>query len=310
MLLNNFKLKLQSPIKFKNTIFASLLFLVNLITAQSIDKTEGLFSPQNRLKFGNYLFDEKDYLRSVYEFREYLKSENNDTIRFRMAFAFSEIGRLTEAGDNFKGLFFSSLLSEEAKLEYFKIKFFEGNTDVFRDLVQTSPFVPQTYQKDISRLNQLSYLIEGNSLPDSSEIENLFSDNEKIELLKFYLRKKNPGYKSPTTASVLSAIVPGLGKIYADEIGDGVTAFVFTGLLTFLAYDNFKAEHNFRAWIFTGLASWFYAGNIYGSAAAAQNYNAGIRFNFNNDLKIYLDSKNYFLPKYDFMNKWNEVIVC
>ena len=220
-----------------------------------------------------------------------------------MAFALSEMKRFQEAGDNFKVLFFTSSLSEEAKFEFFKTNFFAEDSKTFRDIINNSPFLPEKYSQNINQLKQISLLKEENVFPDSNEITSLFSENEKIELIKFYLRKKNPDYKSTTTAALLSAIIPGLGKIYADEIGDGITSFLFTGALSFLAYDNFKANHDFRAWLFTGLAAWFYGGNIYGSAAAAQNYNAGIKFNFQNDLNIYLNSKNYFFPEYEFLNK-------
>jgi len=75
---------------------------------------------------------------------------------------------------------------------------------------------------------------------------------------------------------------------------------VVTGLFAFLAYDNFQAEHTTRAWIFTGLGAFFYAGNIYGSIASAQIFNAKIDFDFSNGLKLFLDQQNYFLPEYDF----------
>ena len=98
----------------------------------------------------------------------------------------------------------------------------------------------------------------------------------------------------------MSALIPGSGKIYAGEIGDGIIAAIATGLCGYLAYDNFKAKHNFRGWLFGGLSAFFYAGNIYGSAASAQIYNAGIQFDFVNDVKIYLNKKNYFTPEYEF----------
>ncbi|MBU2492187.1 MAG: hypothetical protein KJ571_06135 [Bacteroidetes bacterium] len=266
-------------------------------------QTNDIFSPQNRLKFGNSLFYQKDYLRAIGEFKSYLNSENNDTVKFKMAFALSQMGRHIEAEDNFKGLFFTPDLSEEAKLEYFKSNFFRNDSKMFLQLINNSPFIPEKYERNINQLKQISMLTEENSIPDTNEIKNLFSEIEKIELMKFYFRKVNPEMKSPETAAWLSAIIPGLGKIYAGEIGDGITSFLFTGVLSFLAYDNFKADHKFRAWLFTGLAAWFYGGNIYGSAAAAQNYNAGVKYGFDNDLKIYLNSKNYYLPEYEFLNK-------
>ncbi|MCW8960516.1 MAG: hypothetical protein OQK29_03065, partial [Ignavibacteriaceae bacterium] len=80
------------------------------------------------------------------------------------------------------------------------------------------------------------------------------------------------------------------------------TALLATGLLAFLAYDNFRANHKTRAWIFTGLGAFFYSGNIYGSIAAAQIFNARVNFEFKEGIKLFLEQENYFLPQYDFCN--------
>jgi hypothetical protein len=88
--------------------------------------------------------------------------------------------------------------------------------------------------------------------------------------------------------------------MYVGEWGDGITALLVTSLFAFLAYDNFQADHTTRAWIFTGLGAFFYAGNIYGSIASAQIFNASIEFEFNGGLNLFLEQKNYFLPEYDF----------
>ena len=77
-------------------------------------------------------------------------------------------------------------------------------------------------------------------------------------------------------------------------------AFLVTGVFAFLAYDNFRADHKTRAWIFTGLTTLFYGGNVYGSVTAAQIYNAKITFEFNDGLSVFLQNKNYFVPEYDF----------
>ena len=286
----------------RNNIIIKSVLIILLFSSRLLGQTD-FFASENRKDFGNYLFNEKDYLRAISEYKSYLQNINNDTIKFKMAIALSEMGRRQEAEDNFKGLFFGSSLSDESKLEFIKSNFFTEDSKTFRNLINNSPFIPEKYERNIKQLKQLSLLMEENALVDTFEIANLFSENEKIELMKFHLRKIYPQYKSPGKAALLSALIPGLGKVYTGEVGDGITSFLFTGILSFLAYDNFNANHNFRAWLFTGLAAWFYGGNIYGSAAAAQIYNAGIKFNFNNELKIYLDSKDYFIPEHNFLNK-------
>jgi hypothetical protein len=52
--------------------------------------------------------------------------------------------------------------------------------------------------------------------------------------------------------------------------------------------------------LFSGLAAGFYLGNIYGSVASAQIFNAKVDFNFLNDLTEFLLSKNYFINEIDF----------
>ena len=94
----------------------------------------------------------------------------------------------------------------------------------------------------------------------------------------------------------MSALIPGLGKIYADEVGDGITAFLLTGLFTYLAVDKFQNDHTASGWLYASIAAFFYSGNIYGSATAVQNYNAGIKFNFDNEVKLYLNKKDQFIP--------------
>ncbi|MCU0406634.1 MAG: hypothetical protein MUE64_06635, partial [Ignavibacteriaceae bacterium] len=150
------------------------------------------------------------------------------------------------------------------------------------------------------RLTTISMLYDDEfNIPEEKFISP-FDEDERNSVLAFYDYKVEPKYKSPALAGVLSAIIPGSGKMYVSEWGDGITALVVTSLFAFLAYDNFNADHNTRAWIFTGLGAFFYAGNIYGSVASAQIFNARIDFEFNDGLKFFLKQRNYFLPEYDF----------
>jgi TM2 domain-containing membrane protein YozV len=145
----------------------------------------------------------------------------------------------------------------------------------------------------------ISYLYSSVENIAKETFQNPFEGNQQDVISTFYDLKKDPPYKSTFIAGILSAIIPGSGKMYVGEWGDGITAFLITGLFAFLAYDNFKAHHNTRAWIFTGLGGFFYGGNIYGSVAAAQIFNAKVDFEFNDGLKLFLERENYFLPKYD-----------
>ncbi|MFC2135694.1 hypothetical protein ACFLTH_13850 [Bacteroidota bacterium] len=284
-------------------IFILLVFLPGIIWAQSSLDRPDIFSLENRLKFGDFLFSEEDYLRAINEYREYLRFTSNDSIRFKFAYALAEMGRTDEALDNYKGLFFSSSLSENARLEFYKVSFLNSESQKFRDLCNMEVYLPEEHKSEVNRLKLFTYLFDDSVLPDSTDFVNSFSKEDKSEVLSIYLKKKFPDYKSPEMAAIFSAIVPGAGKIYTGRLEDGITALIATGILTFLAYDNLKADHDFRGWLFAGLAALSYAGNIYGAAASAQQYNAGIRFNFENEVRVYLKNKNYFLPTDNFRHR-------
>ena len=154
--------------------------------------------------------------------------------------------------------------------------------------------------KSYRKLTTISMLYEAELNILREDFISPFDEDELNAVASFYDYKVDPHYKSPALAGMLSAIIPGTGKIYVGEWGDGITALLVTSLFAFLAYDNFQADHTTRAWIFTGLGAFFYAGNIYGSIASAQIFNAKIEFEFNEGLNLFLKQNNYFLPVYDF----------
>ncbi len=285
----------------KTNAFGLLTFFFivvsNFMIAQNTTDWPDFFSPQSRLEFGNNLFEKKDYLRALDEFKYYLKNEDNDTVRYKFSECFFRIGRYDEAAENYKSLFFHSLLSDEARLGYYKSAFFKNDFLLFREEVSNGFYLPEKYQKEVIRLQLISHFFDNSILPDTNKFFPQFEDSSKTEIRRFYLMKKYPEKKNPTTASLLSAVIPGLGKIYTGEIGDGITAFIATGILTYLSVNNFKHDHNFRGWLFGGMAALSYAGNIYGSAASAHIYNAKVKYNFDNEVKFYFEERNYLLPE-------------
>ena len=226
--------------------------------------------------------------------------KSNDTIVFRLANSYFKIGRFTEAADNFKGLFFGSQLSEEARLLFYESIFSGMTTNRCVNLIDEKIYSSSKFAKEIERLKYTSYFLDNSVLPDENVVLKNFPDSVQSRLINFYQQKKFPQHKSPTTAIILSTLIPGAGKIYTGEIGDGITSFIATALTTYLAIKNFNADHQFRGWLFSGLAAFFYAGNIYGSAASAQIYNARFQFNFDKEVKLFFEQRNYFLPKIDY----------
>ncbi len=92
------------------------------------------------------------------------------------------------------------------------------------------------------------------------------SDKEKTLDSIYYLLESRKT-KSSFFAATLSAIIPGAGKIYAGNLGEGISSFITVGSFAGLCAENW-VKHGFSNWktlLFGSLASVFYVGNIYGS---------------------------------------------
>jgi TM2 domain-containing membrane protein YozV len=283
-----------------------LLFFFILLTsvnpAQTIDFD--FSSPTNIRKFADYLFCDRDYLRAAIEYERLISSEVKDTLLFKIALSYSIIGDYPSAIKYFENIPSPSSYVNEAKLElikthylmndYYGVRSFYNNTFIKR---------ANKYQLEGNKLFNFSYLFTKDELPSKEEFLSPFNLNEKDEVSQYYDWKQDPPYKNSTISGMMSAIIPGSGKIYVGEIGDGIVAFITTTVFAFIAYDNFNAGHNTRGWIWTGIAALFYGGNIYGSVAAAQVHNAKITFEFNDGLNVFLQKNNYYTPTYDFCNE-------
>ncbi|NOX16879.1 MAG: hypothetical protein GXO87_01165 [Chlorobi bacterium] len=266
-------------------------------------KGENYFSPRNRLRFGEALFSEGDYLRASDEFAAYLNRRPNDAILFKIGYANLKLGNYFKAENVFQTLSGKKDISLQAKLMFVKTKYLSGDEQFVASGNYKTLNIPEPDLIKIEKLKLLTILKNRKALPDSAEFFKPFQSQLYQDVSRFYFRKKNMKEKSPITAAALSAVIPGAGKIYTENYGDGATAFLVTGLLAFLAYDNFQAEHNGRAWIFTGLAAFFYAGNVYGSYLSAKTYNLEMRLSFENDVKFFIKQNDYFIPEPDFLKR-------
>ncbi|HEY6161055.1 MAG TPA: hypothetical protein VI112_07525 [Bacteroidia bacterium] len=88
------------------------------------------------------------------------------------------------------------------------------------------------------------------------------------ELKSYALRLKKAGRKSMFLAGLMSAVVPGTGKIYAGKWRAGLTSFVPIAVMGLEAWEAYKKDgwKSVRFAVFGSLFGVFYIGNIWGSA--------------------------------------------
>lgn len=285
----------------RNALIILIIFCIP-IYAQTIDNNQlNLLSPVNIKKFADYLYCSGDYLRAALEYERYSAFCENDTTKFKIALSNSKIANFNKAFEIFNSFNRKSLLYSYAEMESNKILFQQKEYYLLRNnFDKTDSLKIFKFSNNLKKLYYFSYLLTNQPLPPIDEFLSAFQGPEMPKLKYFYEWKTSPPYKSAWIAAILSAIIPGLGKVYADEYADGITAFLATASLSYLSYSDFKAGHIFRGWLFGGLAAGFYAGNIYGSIASTQIYNVKIQYDFENSLKVFIGGKKYYTPEIEF----------
>lgn len=265
-----------------------------LIIFPSIQLAQNFHSMENKKLFADHLFCNKDYLRAILEYQSLTFELPDDTIEYKIALGFEKINNIDAAAEKFRNIPAGSVFFTNAKLHYLKSLI---QLEKFNNL-----FELEAGNLSLSELKLLNfaYLFDSKTIIQKEEFLFAFNQNEKKEITVFYEWKKNPPYKSPLIAGILSTIIPGSGKIYTGQLSEGLTALMLNGLLGFLSYNNFKNDHNLRGWLFAGAGLFFYTGNIYGSAISANRYNVKIENDFRESIKNYLEQKNYYTEEYEF----------
>lgn len=267
-----------------------------IIYSQQID----FHSAKNIKLFADYLFCDNDYLRAIDEYEKYLSVVEDDSIRFKIAIGFSLMNDEKTAFQKLVLIKDTSPFYEQSKIERLKSLYLIKNDLAFFALADSLIDSVSKYSKEAWQLRNAALLLTLRELPEKEIFLLPFETEDKLILSDLFDFKKDPPYKSEVIAGILSGIVPGAGKIYTTNYGDGITAFLLTGLFTYLSYTNFEHDHQTRGWIFTALATGFYLGNIYGSVASAQIFNAKLNFEFSEGFNFFLEQKNYFTPVYEF----------
>lgn len=265
------------------------LFLLIVICVQ-ISVCQNLNSISNINDFADYLYCTKDYVRAIEEYKKILNFHHEDSIIYKIACSYLNLNNYSEAEEKFLKLN-NSLLRKKSEIQLLKIKFLKNDFNFFSNSADTSD---KNFESEFKKLGLLSSL--KNNLKINKSFLDEFENGHRISLSNFIIEKDEMQLKSPFIAGVLSTLIPGSGKIYTSFYEDGIFSFIVVNLFGFLSYDNFSSNHSFRGWLFAAAASFFYAGNIYGSIASAQIYNSKMNLDFNSNLDRYIEKNNFFLP--------------
>jgi hypothetical protein len=93
----------------------------------------------------------------------------------------------------------------------------------------------------------------------------------RAEDLELLARARAVPRPSPWLAGALSAVVPGLGRVYIGRWEDGLMSLLLVGVPAAFSTNGFvhDGRGSVRGWILGSLAGVLYVGNVYGSAVGA-----------------------------------------
>ena len=239
--------------------------------------SQNLYNPENSQKYAEYLFSSHQHKLAAEEFERLVYfDENNIDFKYFLIKSYRLSGNL-ESGINRAYSFYPgsfNAMPPAIATEFIKLQILADSLPLVEKFVfdcsTLSPENKDLYKTCISLLNgkyeQAGEIVKTASAQNTTFPKNILLLTEQAEKTRF---------KSPALAAGFSAIIPGTGKFYTKNWADGVFAMIFVAGNAFQAYRGFseKGVKSGYGWVFTGLSTSFYIGNIYGSAKAARRYN-------------------------------------
>jgi len=251
-----------------------LLFAVIFLFSNKYLWCQNLFDEQHSAEFANYLFTAGQYQSAYSEFSRLTQFDSlNADYRLKQIQSLRLNYHNNEAlqlARKYNGIF----ITKEIEKEYFRLLIFNAEHKEFgktipysKNLNDTDKFIYQSASFIFdNRFSEASKLLNNKSGLILPQYEQLLSINNQCLELKL---------KNPLLSGLLSALIPGSGKVYSGYWQDGALAFLYTGMSVWQTYRGFKKYGNtsIYGWISAGLSAGFYFGNIYGSVKAANKYN-------------------------------------
>src|SRR3990172_1247630 len=270
-------------------------FLVHLccIKAWGIEVTDAV----NVFGFAESLYEEADYFRAIGEYKRYQffypSGDLGERAAFRIAESYFKAKRWPEAIAACN-LFISKYRDS---LRYYEMLYLKGRVEKLdkknREALRTFDLIINAqdptysdkaiYQKALVMLERAdwhgtrNYLLQ---VPKESPLNltaaAFLSELDNVDKLP---------HKSPRTAGILAAVLPGTGHLYTERPRDALVAFLLNGSFIWGAVELFRHDNYAAGGILTFFELGWYGGNIYSAVSSAHKYNQQIQDEFIRNIK-------------------------
>lgn len=212
------------------------------------------------LSFADWLMSEGEYYRAVTEYLRYLheRPEGNaiPKAKFRIGQAYLEGGMEERA---------------EQALDLLISEYPESSEAVAAARILSGHLYRKGRYSDASSLSQKANL----PAQDMQRFEAMCRLRQKTPpsehslLNDEWLRYQNLPHKSPTTAGILSAVLPGSGQLYTGRKSDALWAFLLNAVFGSAAVIGFENDEPVAGGFAAALTAVWYSGNIYNAVNGA-----------------------------------------
>ena len=250
-------------------------------------------SPEQSLAFAQSLYSKGDYKLGLLEYRRFIFSFPAHALlpeaRMGEADCLFGMGDYGEALNRYLDMARDFSLSEKGWTAAFKAArcyHMTGQTAVSVELykrVASQTSWPALAEQARFELGWLE-LLQGNWPEGSGQLAAVSSSRVYGEAARTVSQKSPEGanlpQKSPKTAGILSAVLPGAGQIYCKQPKDAALSVLLNGLFIGATVESFDHELYILGGVLSLVEMAWYGGNIYNAVNHAHQYNRRQKDNF------------------------------
>jgi hypothetical protein len=235
---------------------------------------QDIFSFESSKKYADYLLKSGQFDLASKEFERLVYFDvQNDTLKTNLLKSFRLSNQTNLGIEKFQVLYNDkSKVPYAPALEFAKLQMQAQKWKEARDFWNEN----SSFSTDDKVLLNVTTDIFNNKFRDArSSLAGISNQENELGIGYKSILEKETHKKSPGLAALMSAVVPGTGKVYSNNWKDGIVSLFFTAGMAFQSYRNFNkfGVNNHRGWIYGGIGLGFYLGNIYGSVKSTKDYN-------------------------------------
>jgi hypothetical protein len=233
---------------------------------------------QQEIKFASYLMNKEWYSDALIVLQQIdtglMAPADKDTLRYMQGFSFFNQKILDSSA-----IYLAKVTRHSG--QYYKSQFFSSYSSMYQNKYAASKKILSIFQNNDSAIVKEMALFQlagiallekkykkFDTLSQNFSYQYYFLDAQQKNFISYAEKLKKEKTKSPLMAGILSAIVPGTGRLYAGKPRQALGSLfplISTGLLAIEAYRKKGINNNPALYLFGSAFTVFYISNILGS---------------------------------------------